>query len=306
MTSRTTGTSKRANPRKRSAGSAGVSSPQLPSPSFPALPVTLPVPTNLSSSSDLQRIVKPISGSTTPTIPGRSVLSATAARNVPAFLNKLYNMVNDASTDELIHWGPDGTTFIVKRHEDFAKDVLPRFFKHNNFASFVRQLNMYGFHKIPHLQQGVLHNDGEPEIWEFCNPNFQRNQPDLLCLVTRKKGREGVEEKDAAALDMNYIIQEIAAIKRHQLTISSDLKNIQRENQVLWSESVSIRDRYQRQQETIDKILRFLASVFSTKRQPLMNKKRRLLLGDKPGGLPPESDTGDDEQGWCKHNPQIY
>ncbi|KAI8920069.1 hypothetical protein DFJ77DRAFT_427306, partial [Powellomyces hirtus] len=192
------------------------------------------------------------------------------ARNVPAFLNKLYNMVTDPSTDGLIQWGPDGTTFIVQRHEDFARDVLPRFFKHNNFASFVRQLNMYGFHKIPHLQQGVLHSDGEPEMWEFSNPNFQRNQPDLLCLVSRKKGRDGGEDKDnnnqqhqnQATMDVNYIIQEIAAIKRHQLTISSDLKSIQRENQVLWSESVAVRDRYQRQQETIDKILRFLASIF--------------------------------------------
>ncbi|KAI8823993.1 uncharacterized protein EV422DRAFT_492960 [Fimicolochytrium jonesii] len=207
-------------------------------------------------------------------------MSPTMARNVPAFLNKLYNMVMDPTTDSMIHWGPDGSTFIVERHEEFAHDVLPRFFKHNNFASFVRQLNMYGFHKIPHLQQGVLHADGE-ETWEFSNPHFQRGQPDLLCLVSRKKGREGTEDKEGV-MDMNYIIQEIAAIKRHQLTISADLSKIQRENQILWSESTTVRERYQRQQETIEKILRFLASVFSPKKRPLPNKKRRLLLEGIP------------------------
>ncbi|KAJ3081354.1 stress-responsive transcription factor hsf1 [Quaeritorhiza haematococci] len=211
-----------------------------------------------------------------------------AVKSVPAFLNKLYNMVNDPSTDDLIHWSEDGTTFIVQRHEDFAKEVLPRFFKHNNFSSFVRQLNMYGFHKVPHLHDKVLQPEGDAEIWEFANQHFQRNQPDLLCLVTRKKSREG-DDKDGA-LDFNNIIQEIAAIKRHQLTISSDLKNIQRENQILWTESITIRDRYQRQQETIDKILRFLASVFSSKKKKIGNKRQRLMIeegfdSDSDGGL---------------------
>ncbi|KAJ3038871.1 stress-responsive transcription factor hsf1, partial [Rhizophlyctis rosea] len=224
----------------------------------------------------------------------KSKLSASIIKDVPAFLYKLYNMVDDPSTDELIHWGEDGTTFIVQRHEDLARDVLPRFFKHNNFASFVRQLNMYGFHKVPHLQQGVLQSDGEPERWEFQNDNFQRDQPNLLLLVSRKKGRDQVEDKELGVVDMNNLIQEVAAIKRHQLTISADLKNIQRENQAMWSESLTIRDRYQRQQETIDKILRFLASVFSNKKKPLMNKRRKLLLGQK---LPiAEDEVSDDEE----------
>ncbi|KAI8855317.1 hypothetical protein BC829DRAFT_378580, partial [Chytridium lagenaria] len=181
-------------------------------------------------------------------------------KNVPAFLNKLYNMVSDPSTDELIHWSDDGTGFIVHRHEDFARDVLPRFFKHNNFSSFVRQLNMYGFHKIPHIQQGALYTDGEPEMWEFANPHFQKDQPDLLCL-------DG-DDKDVS-IDLSST----------SISISNDLKNIQRENQILWSETIGLRDRYSRQQHMIDKIVRFLASVVSNER-PMLSKKRRLMLED--------------------------
>ncbi|ORX82800.1 hypothetical protein K493DRAFT_167356, partial [Basidiobolus meristosporus CBS 931.73] len=180
---------------------------------------------------------------------------------VPAFLNKLHKMVGEPTTNELIRWSEDGTSFIVTKHEEFAKEVLPRFFKHNNFSSFVRQLNMYGFHKIPHLQQGVLQADEGAERWEFSNPHFLKNQPDLLYLVTRKRGRE-VEDKEAGGLDLNNVMSEIASIRKHQLTISADLKNLQRENQQLWQETLSSRERYNRQQETIDKILRFLASVF--------------------------------------------
>ncbi|GAA5989453.1 hypothetical protein JCM5350_000710, partial [Sporobolomyces pararoseus] len=36
----------------------------------------------------------------------------TTARSVPAFLNKLYTMVSDPSTDDLIRWSDDGDSFL--------------------------------------------------------------------------------------------------------------------------------------------------------------------------------------------------
>ncbi|KAK4687276.1 hypothetical protein P7C73_g2844, partial [Tremellales sp. Uapishka_1] len=123
--------------------------------------------------------------------PGLSVDENGEVVKVPAFLNKLYSMVSDDSTDELIHWADSGDSFFVPNHERFGKELLPRFFKHANFSSFVRQLNMYGFHKVPHLQSGVLKNDTPSELWEFVNPFFKRSHPNLLAKVTRKNNRPG-------------------------------------------------------------------------------------------------------------------
>lgn len=198
---------------------------------------------------------------------------------IPQFLDKLYHMVEDPNTD-LIKWSDTGDSFVVTDQERFSKEILGRWFKHQNFGSFVRQLNLYGFRKVPHLQQGALHSDTSQEPLCFENSNFQRGQPDLLHLISRKKqaapGKEEGNEKPPStnnptprtltsangALDVSGVLSGIAAIKRHQAQISNELTELKHSNQALWQEAITSRERYQRQQDTIDRILKFLAGVF--------------------------------------------
>lgn len=234
---------------------------------------------------------------------------------VPPFVQKLYELVNAPSTDELIRWSDTGDSFFVFEHERFANDVLPRFFKHRNFSSFVRQLNMYGFHKIPHLQQGVLKSDSETEFWNFEHPNFHQGQPDLLCLVTRKNSKGASQQNTDLAdgdvplptqggtqlLDVNSLVSGITAIKRHQQAISVDLNELKASNQHLWQEAMVARERYKSQQDTINRILKFLASVFGRATShdgkdvdghgtstPLVRRSQRLLIGNGPENNKPK------------------
>ena len=217
--------------------------------------------------------------------------------------------MNDPTNSELIRWSDSGDSFYgtlypiicnpftnrtqhtVLDHERFAREVLGRWFKHENFSSFVRQLNMYGFHKIPHLQQGVLKSDNEAQFWNFEHQNFHRGQPDLLCLIQRKKQAPQVDEHGQAQIDMtphnnistsnrshspaisanlsssqlldiNSIVSGIAAIKRHQTAISTDLNELKTSNAHLWQEAMASRERHQKHQDTINRILKFLAGVF--------------------------------------------
>ncbi|KAG1277626.1 hypothetical protein G6F62_010899 [Rhizopus arrhizus] len=167
-------------------------------------------------------------------------------------------MVNDPTTDRLIRWSKEGNSFLVENHEEFAKLVLPRFYKHNTFASFVRQLNMYDFHKMPHIRQDV----NPSEIWEFSNPHFQQNRSDLLVLVTRKRNRDR-DETDGEKVNLGTLLKEITSIKKHQNNITADLSNLRRDNELIWKETLAAREKHQRHEQVISKILQFLTIVFS-------------------------------------------
>ncbi|KAG0475156.1 hypothetical protein HPP92_014842 [Vanilla planifolia] len=103
-------------------------------------------------------------------------VSVNSHKPAPApFLTKTYQLVDDPSTDHVVSWGEDNTTFVVWRPPEFSRDLLPKYFKHSNFSSFVRQLNTYGFRKMV------------ADRWEFANEFFKRGEKQLLSEIHRRK-----------------------------------------------------------------------------------------------------------------------
>ncbi|KAK8560747.1 hypothetical protein V6N13_026183 [Hibiscus sabdariffa] len=109
-----------------------------------------------------------------PTAPSSSA-AGNGGGGLAPFVLKTYDMVDDSSTDEIVSWSSNNKSFIVWNPPDFARLLLPTYFKHSNFSSFIRQLNTYGFRKI------------DPERWEFANEGFVKDRKHLLKNIHRKK-----------------------------------------------------------------------------------------------------------------------
>ncbi|XP_040381042.1 heat stress transcription factor C-2b-like [Oryza brachyantha] len=135
------------------------------------------------------------------------------------FVWKTYRMVEDPGTDGVIGWGKGNNSFVVADPFVFSQTLLPAHFKHNNFSSFVRQLNTYGFRKV------------DPDRWEFAHASFLRGQTHLLRNIVRRGsaaagGGGAGKRRDASALDgsggdddMTMVATEVVRLKQEQRTI---------------------------------------------------------------------------------------
>ncbi|KAH6832484.1 heat shock transcription factor B3 [Perilla frutescens var. hirtella] len=149
----------------------------------------------------------------------------------PPFLLKTYMLVEDPATDEVISWNGDGTAFVVWQPPEFARDLLPTFFKHSNFSSFVRQLNTYGFRKVA------------TNRWEFSNDMFRKGERDQLCEIRRRKAwsnksQPNVQAQAAAAAPPENDEQRSSSTSSSSefTTLIVENKRLKQENGVLNSE----------------------------------------------------------------------
>ncbi|XP_053670538.1 uncharacterized protein LOC128720863 [Anopheles nili] len=217
---------------------------------------------------------------------------------VPAFLAKLWRLVEDSETNDLISWSTDGRSFIIQNQAQFAKELLPLNYKHNNMASFIRQLNMYGFHKITSIDNGGLRFDRDE--MEFTHPCFQKDHPYLLEHIKRKiatskqqqqlQAQQQAEDKSSLKLEaVSRVLNEVKHMRGRQDSLDTRFQTMKQENEALWREIAILRQKHHKQQQIVNKLIQFLVTIVQPSRGGLgsmsngSNKRRfQLMINDAP------------------------
>ena len=100
-------------------------------------------------------------------------------KNSCFFPEKLFKILQNKNNKSLIHWDQEGKVIEIENKFEFSK-ISNKYFKGQNYDSFIRQLNLYGFEKLINIQK----SDKE----RFALENFTKNSNiEDIKAIKRKK-----------------------------------------------------------------------------------------------------------------------
>ncbi|KAL3959883.1 hypothetical protein ACCO45_005000 [Purpureocillium lilacinum] len=208
-------------------------------------------------------------------------------KQIPPFVQKLSSFLEERKNEDLIRWSEKGDSFIVLDEDEFAKTLIPELFKHNNYASFVRQLNMYGFHKRVGLsdnsmraserknkspsdprvaakltRRGQKNAEGEAESDEDAGQEESPSQGQGASSAPAGRSLPAAESPPLQKKEMAVIREELNKVREQQKMILGAITQLQRNNNDLYNQAMMFQNQHDRHQNSINAILNFLANVF--------------------------------------------
>ncbi|PGH26579.1 hypothetical protein AJ80_01708 [Polytolypa hystricis UAMH7299] len=208
-----------------------------------------------------------------------------SAGNSSDFVRKLYKMLEDPSYAQIVRWGDDNDSFVVLECEKFTKAILPKHFKHSNFASFVRQLNKYDFHKVRQNNEESGQSPYGPNAWEFKHPEFKANNKDSLDNIKRKapapRKPPQMAEDSIPTQQLDLLNQQLIAQQQQVQHLTDRFTQLTLDNQFMLQEVRRVQKTILNHEQVIHYVMNYLHTVDARQRR----ENRMAPPFQPPGGV---------------------
>jgi heat shock transcription factor len=174
-----------------------------------------------------------------------------------SFLFKLNDILNDNNYKNFIHWDTNGKRVIILDVFSLCNIVLPKYYKHNNYSSFVRQLNIYGFHKSKGVENcgdsyesDKFHrNITKEEISQIIEQNKKMKN---TIIIKDNQKEEDINNDDA----LKYIFQKTEENTQSSLMLRKEMLDLKIENNKLNYEINRLKILLKNNANLVEKILK--------------------------------------------------
>ena len=183
-----------------------------------------------------------------------------------SFLLKLHDILKNNSYNNIIHWDTDGKRVIISDVVNLCNLVLPKFYKHHNYSSFVRQLNMYGFHK----SKGIIKSGEGYEHESFCKEstkdeitqmNRTNKKMKILLNYIKSNQKDDSNENDFPTNGneddvLKYLYEKNEEHAQNSLLLKKEMEELRKENTLLNEEIAMFKSVLNSHKLILEKILK--------------------------------------------------
>ena len=192
----------------------------------------------------------------------------TKCKKSQSFLSKLCDILKSPSYNNAISWDTEGKKIVISDVTKLCKEILPKFYKHRNYSSFIRQLNLYGFHK----SKGIIDN---LEIYE--HETFNKNITKEEIKQITKKARhnqmvksldtyinsnkeEDAKEKDSLPLPeekvLDYLTIKVEENNKNSVETLKSIEELKKEIKALKDELILFKENLNSNKIVLSKLLK--------------------------------------------------
>ena len=178
----------------------------------------------------------------------------------------MHDILKDNTFKEIIHWDTDGKRVIISDVVNLCNIVLPKFYKHHNYSSFVRQLNMYGFHK----SKGIMKKGESYELDKFIRESTKeeinqivRPNKKVKNLVEYIKTSQKTDNNDFDFLSkgseddiLKYLFEKNEENSKNSIVLRKEMDELKKENDLLTGEIKVLKSLLNTHANLIEKILK--------------------------------------------------
>ncbi|KIW05589.1 hypothetical protein, variant 1 [Verruconis gallopava] len=200
-------------------------------------------------------------------------------------------MLESPQDESVVRWGDNGDSFVVLENEKFTKHILPKHFKHSNFASFVRQLNKYDFHKVRQNNEDSGQSPYGPGAWEFKHPDFKANNKDALDNIRRKAPaprKPGVSNSDELVIptqQMDMMNGQLVAMQQQLQTMQDRNYQLETQYNILLNEFMGMTKTVLNHDHVLQQVMGYLNGLDAQRRRD------SRLVTPFPGGNQQDGQT---------------